>query len=80
MTSTESLHWEHLRAAEYYSLRRCGRYLTVELVGAHLVLSTSVRNGGRSSQVADKRRITTSYAAKWRFLPRKLRFWERRLT
>ncbi len=51
MTSTESLHWEHLRAAEYYSLRRCGRYLTVELVGAHLVLSTSVRNGGQTRTV-----------------------------
>jgi adenosylcobinamide hydrolase len=47
MTSTQNLNWELLRSASHYVLQRCGRYLIAELVGEHLVLSTSVRNGGQ---------------------------------
>ena len=48
---TPNLNWESLRATAHYFLRRCGRYLVVELLGEHLVLSTSVRNGGQARSV-----------------------------
>jgi adenosylcobinamide amidohydrolase len=42
-----ALHWELLRAGLHYALRRSGRFLVGELDGPHLVLSTSIRNGGQ---------------------------------
>jgi adenosylcobinamide hydrolase len=47
MTPTPKLNWEVLRTSSHYSLRRYGRYLIAELLGEHLVLSTSARNGGQ---------------------------------
>jgi adenosylcobinamide hydrolase len=47
MTSTQNWNWELLRTTCHYALQRCGRYLTTELLGEHLVLSTSARNGGQ---------------------------------
>lgn len=38
---------EVLRTTARYSLRRCGRYLIAELMEEHLVLSTSICNGGQ---------------------------------
>jgi adenosylcobinamide amidohydrolase len=51
MTSIQKLNWEVLRTGSHYSLRRSGRFLIVELHGEHLVLSTSVRNGGQTRGV-----------------------------
>ena len=51
MQSTPELTWEVLRTAPHYSLHRYGRYVIAELVGEHLVLSTSVRNGGQARGV-----------------------------
>lgn len=48
MPSTLTLNWELLRSGSRYALRRSGRYLIAELLGEHLVLSTSVRNGGQA--------------------------------
>src|SRR5262245_33052914 len=43
--------WETLTTGPTYRLRRSGRFLVAELVDAHLVLSTSARNGGQVSHV-----------------------------
>ena len=51
MTPAPVLNWELLQSTEYYLLRRASRYLIAELAGPHLVLSTSVRNGGQTQQV-----------------------------
>ncbi len=51
MQSTPELTWEILRTAPQYSLRRYGRYLIAELMGEHLVLSTSVQNGGQAQGI-----------------------------
>lgn len=51
MTLAPVLNWEILQSAEHYLLRRAGRYLIAELSGPHLVLSTSVRNGGQTHGV-----------------------------
>lgn len=51
MTSAPVLNWEVLQSAEYYLLRRASRYLVAELSGPHLVLSTSIRNGGQTRRV-----------------------------
>jgi adenosylcobinamide hydrolase len=49
--SSPSLNWELLRATSHFVLRRCGRYLIAELLGEHLVLSTSARNGGQMRSI-----------------------------
>lgn len=47
MLSTVSLTWEILLQSPSFSLRRASRYLVAALDGPHLILSTSVRNGGQ---------------------------------
>lgn len=47
VTPARELDWEPLRKATHYELRRLGRYLIAELLGEHLVLSTSARSGGQ---------------------------------
>lgn len=51
MTFSSILNWELLRKTSHYALRRCGRYLIAELIGEHLVLTTSARNGGQRRSV-----------------------------
>jgi adenosylcobinamide amidohydrolase len=51
MTPAPVLNWEVLQSAEHYLLRRANRYLIAELSGPHLVLSTSIRNGGETHRV-----------------------------
>ena len=51
MTPAPILNREILQSAEHYLLRRAGRYLIAELSGPHLVLSTSIRNGGQTPRV-----------------------------
>jgi adenosylcobinamide amidohydrolase len=41
--------WQLLKESDACSLRRAGRFLTAELAGEHMVLSTSVRNGGQQA-------------------------------
>jgi len=43
--------WEVLAETPSFVLRRSGRFLVVDLLGAHDVLSTSVRNGGQVETV-----------------------------
>jgi adenosylcobinamide amidohydrolase len=43
--------WEVLFSRPDVTLRRAGRFVVAELVGPHHVLSTSVRNGGQTSDV-----------------------------
>ena len=45
------MHWERLVDRPSFVVRRSGRYLVVDLVEPHVVLSTSVRNGGQVSHV-----------------------------
>ena len=45
------MEWEVLLERPSFVLRRCGRFLVADLVGPHLVLSTSVRNGGQVDNV-----------------------------
>jgi adenosylcobinamide amidohydrolase len=45
------LSWELLHEAATFRLQRAGRFLTAVLAGEQLVLSTSVRNGGQTTQV-----------------------------
>ena len=45
------MHWERLVDQPLFAARRCGRYLVVELIAPHVVLSTSVRNGGQVNNV-----------------------------
>ena len=45
------MHWERLLEQPRSVVRRSGRYLVVELIEPHVVLSTSVRNGGQVSHV-----------------------------
>src|SRR5262245_35023884 len=47
MLSTVSLTWETLLQSPAFLLRRASRYLVAALDGPHVVLSTSVRNGGQ---------------------------------
>jgi adenosylcobinamide amidohydrolase len=42
------MQWQILESNDLFELRRAGRFLTAELKRPHAVLSTSVRNGGRS--------------------------------
>jgi adenosylcobinamide hydrolase len=51
MPHFQTSNWESLRETVHFALRRSGRYLVAELIGPHLVLSTSVRNGGFSRSV-----------------------------
>jgi hypothetical protein len=51
ITSSSTLNWELLRKTSHFVLRRCGRYLIGVLIGEHLVLSTSVRNGGQERSI-----------------------------
>jgi len=44
-------HWEVLRSNAHARLRRRGRFLVADLLAPHLVLSTSVRNGGQTDAV-----------------------------
>lgn len=41
--------WERLAESRHFSLERRGRYLKATLLGPHLILSTSSRNGGQQS-------------------------------
>lgn len=43
----DQMQWELLLSAEWFSIRRCGRFLVVDLKEPHRVFSTSVRNGGQ---------------------------------
>jgi adenosylcobinamide amidohydrolase len=45
------MHWECLLDQPLFGLRRSGRYLVADLNEPHVVLSTSVRNGGQVSHV-----------------------------
>ena len=45
------MHWERLVDQPLFAVRRSGRYLVVELIEPHVVLSTSVRNGGQVNNV-----------------------------
>jgi adenosylcobinamide amidohydrolase len=45
------MHWERLLDRPLLTVRRSGRYLVVDLIELHVVLSTSVRNGGQVSHV-----------------------------
>ena len=45
------MHWERLVDQPLFAVRRSGRYLVVELIAPHVVLSTSVRNGGQVTTV-----------------------------
>jgi adenosylcobinamide amidohydrolase len=45
------MHWERLVDRPLFTARRSGRYLVVDLIEPHVVLSTSVRNGGQVSHV-----------------------------
>jgi len=45
------MHWERLVDRPLFVVRRSGRYLVVDLVEPHVVLSTSVRNGGQVNHV-----------------------------
>ena len=45
------MHWERLVDQPLFAARRSGRYLVVELIAPHVVLSTSVRNGGQANNV-----------------------------
>jgi adenosylcobinamide amidohydrolase len=45
------MQWERLLDQPLFGLRRCGRYLVADLYEPHVVLSTSVRNGGQVSHV-----------------------------
>jgi adenosylcobinamide amidohydrolase len=45
------MHWESLLDKPLFGLRRSGRYLVADLNDPHVVLSTSVRNGGQVSHV-----------------------------
>jgi adenosylcobinamide amidohydrolase len=46
-----SLTWECLRQGTHFELRRASRFIVVELDRPHIVLSTSVRNGGQSAAI-----------------------------
>jgi adenosylcobinamide amidohydrolase len=46
-----SLTWECLRQGTHFTLRRASRFIVVELDRPHLVLSTSIRNGGQSTAI-----------------------------
>jgi adenosylcobinamide amidohydrolase len=48
MNLAATIHREVLRETSDYRIHRSGRFLVTELLGPHLVLSTSVRNGGQS--------------------------------
>jgi adenosylcobinamide amidohydrolase len=43
----DQMQWESLLSAEWFSIRRSGRFLVVDLKEPHCVFSTSVRNGGQ---------------------------------
>lgn len=45
------MHWEVLHSAPTVTVRRHGRFLVADLLGPHVVLSTSVRNGGQTAHV-----------------------------
>jgi adenosylcobinamide amidohydrolase len=45
------MNWEQLLAQPTFTLRRSGRYLVVDLVGQHDVLTTSGRNGGAAAHL-----------------------------
>lgn len=45
------LNWECLRRTPNFLLRRASRFLVAELLVPHVVLSTSVRNGGQSDTI-----------------------------
>ena len=45
------LHWEILRRSPEFVLRRASRYLVADLARPHVVMSTSVKNGGLSTAV-----------------------------
>jgi len=45
------MHWERLLDQPLFGVRRSGRYLVADLHEPHVVLSTSVRNGGQVSHV-----------------------------
>jgi adenosylcobinamide amidohydrolase len=44
------MNWESLLSRSSFDLRRSGRFVVAELAEPHLVLSTSVRNGGLATQ------------------------------
>ena len=46
-----ALNWECLRRAAHFTLRRASRFVVAELDQPHVVLSTSVRNGGQSAGI-----------------------------
>lgn len=48
LTTNPALTWEPLRTSPLYLLRRSGRYLVAGLNAEHVVLSTSVLNGGQT--------------------------------
>ena len=45
------IHWECLRGTPQFVLRRASRFVVAELLTPHVVLSTSVRNGGQSNAI-----------------------------
>jgi adenosylcobinamide amidohydrolase len=45
------MHWERLVEQPRFVLRRSGRYLVADLLEPHVVLSTSLRNGGQTSHL-----------------------------
>src|SRR4051794_5527061 len=45
------MEWEVLLERPSFVVRRCGRFLVADLPAPHLVLSTSVRNGGQVDHV-----------------------------
>jgi adenosylcobinamide amidohydrolase len=53
MTTSKPAHlnWEHLRRTTQFTLRRASRFIVAELEAPHLVLSTSIRNGGQSTAI-----------------------------
>lgn len=46
-----SARWEEIQSRPEFQLRRSGRFLIAELTAPHLVLSTSVRNGGQQAEL-----------------------------
>ena len=46
-----AMHWEVLSRQPFTVVRRSGRFLVVDLCTPHLVLSTSIRNGGQADHL-----------------------------
>jgi adenosylcobinamide amidohydrolase len=47
-----TMHWEVLRETTNFQLRRDGRFVVIELLVPHFVLSTSIKNGGQQDCLA----------------------------